>query len=448
MTAQKDLKKIIRARQQKTGESYTTARAHVLRDRAQPRAPEAPAYSELASARVEAVVLKVNQRSARVRILGEPSHVTFRSGDVWDVISGHVVTLVIDRRWTWREDAYASGKIENARIDVTKMGLVPLPLKGGELVDVAEDFERPSPREPGYDVWMKMAAKPRPAYEFDPIAWGAFPGSDPEENLTCDAAELMEAGDDEGARELLMDALIVDLRCIDAHCHLGNLEFDRSPDRAMRHYEMGLRIGEASLPKGYDGLLLWSIYNRPYLRCLYNYGLCLWRLGRFEEARRVFERNVAFNPNDNQGARFCLEDVRRGTAWKTDRALEPSNDLADDDGSDAIEADPELDAPHKIWIEQCTAALEIQERFGLDRALDYIVGEKLMKFVEVAEDHPAFSDELIHFVDWIKGNFSSAELSAYVESKGARAKKAGTVVLDRAHRDLLQLLLLDRGAMN
>jgi hypothetical protein len=34
MTAQRDLKRIIRERQKKTGESYTASRAHVMRDRA------------------------------------------------------------------------------------------------------------------------------------------------------------------------------------------------------------------------------------------------------------------------------------------------------------------------------------------------------------------------------------------------------------------------------
>jgi hypothetical protein len=34
MTVKRDLKSIIRERQQKTGESYTTARAHVMRERA------------------------------------------------------------------------------------------------------------------------------------------------------------------------------------------------------------------------------------------------------------------------------------------------------------------------------------------------------------------------------------------------------------------------------
>jgi len=34
MTAHRDLKQIIRDRQQKTGEAYTAARAHVMRERA------------------------------------------------------------------------------------------------------------------------------------------------------------------------------------------------------------------------------------------------------------------------------------------------------------------------------------------------------------------------------------------------------------------------------
>lgn len=35
MTAHRDLKNIIRQRQNKTGESYTAARAHVMRERRQ-----------------------------------------------------------------------------------------------------------------------------------------------------------------------------------------------------------------------------------------------------------------------------------------------------------------------------------------------------------------------------------------------------------------------------
>ena len=61
-----------------------------------------PDRSFKAVVRVDAVVWKVDRRSARVRILGENGQVTFRSGDVWDVVPGHLVTLAIDRRWTGR----------------------------------------------------------------------------------------------------------------------------------------------------------------------------------------------------------------------------------------------------------------------------------------------------------------------------------------------------------
>lgn len=317
MTAHKDLKRIIRERQKKTGESYTTARVHVMRDRATMPGAQSKILATQEPERVEAVVLKVNQQSARTRVLDEDSQITYRSSDVWRIVPGHLVTLVIEKRWTWRGDAYASGKVENPRIDVAKIGLEPLPLEGGELEDVAAYSEPYEPPDPYAPLWKKLTAKPRPSFELDGIAWGALPGLDADENPTCDAAELAESGDIEGSRQLLMDTLGADLRCIDAHAHLGNLMFDRWPERAIVHYEVGMRIGELSLPAGFDGLLLWGhIYNRPFLRCLHGYALCLWRLGKVPEAQQVFERILALNPNDNQGVRFCWQEVRTGRSWE------------------------------------------------------------------------------------------------------------------------------------
>jgi tetratricopeptide (TPR) repeat protein len=134
-----------------------------------------------------------------------------------------------------------------------------------------------------------------------------------------------------------MDTLLRDLRCLDAHAHLGNLEFDRSPERAIVHYEIGLRRDELSLPQPFDGVLEWSrLFNRPFLRCLHGYnGICLWRLGRTREAVEVFERILAFNPNDNQGVRFCWHDVREGLSW--DEAQE-RDDLAEAKQANAIRA--------------------------------------------------------------------------------------------------------------
>jgi hypothetical protein len=259
----------------------------------------------------------VNERSARVRVLGEDGQVTFRSTDAWNVVPGHVATLVVERRWTWRGDAYASGRIENPRLDVEKLGLDPLPLHGGEPEDLrslCEAYRHPDPYAP---LWRKLTAQPRASFEMDPIAWGAFPGARAGADPVSDAADRAEAGDGEGAREMLMDLLCADLRCIDAHAHLGNLEFERDPQRATVHYEIGVRIGELSVPPGFDGVLVWGqLSNRPFLRCLKGHGLCLWRLGRLAEAQVAFERILGLNPDDNQGVRFCWNDVRRGRSWE------------------------------------------------------------------------------------------------------------------------------------
>jgi tetratricopeptide (TPR) repeat protein len=337
MTAKRDLKSIIRDRQRKTGESYTAAHAHVMRARAEllgiaeePPSVEQPAGVDAAvlgsvgetspvepPVRVEAAVLKVGTSTARIRILGETDQVTLRSRDVWSLAPGHVVTIRIEKRWTYRGDAYASGKIERAQIDVARLGLEPLPLEGGSLENLREHYEHVRRPDPYAPLWRKLTAKPRPWYEMDGIAWGAFPDDGPDHSPTCDAVELNNAGEVDAARDLLMDTLLRDLRCLDAHAHLGTFEFEHSPARAIVHYEIGVRIGELSLPVPFDGVLAWGVlYNRPFLRCLHGYGLCLWRLGRTDEAVRVFERILALNPNDNQGVRFCWYDVREGRTWE------------------------------------------------------------------------------------------------------------------------------------
>jgi len=61
--------------------------------------------------------------------------------------------------------------------------------------------------------------------------------------------------------------------------------------------------------------------NRPFIRCMHGFGLCLWRLGRFDEAGSVFDRMLWSNPSDNQGVRFLIDEVRRHTHWG-DRAAE------------------------------------------------------------------------------------------------------------------------------
>jgi tetratricopeptide (TPR) repeat protein len=139
---------------------------------------------------------------------------------------------------------------------------------------------------------------------------------DPDGDLIICSNDL-ERGDCEAACQILMELCESELRCLDAHAHLGNLIFDHIPGDAMRYYEVGLRIGELSLSTLADGLLPrgW-LDNRPFLRCMYGFGLCLWRLEQFEEAERVFDRLLWLNPADTQGIRFHIASVRARKTWE------------------------------------------------------------------------------------------------------------------------------------
>jgi tetratricopeptide (TPR) repeat protein len=147
-----------------------------------------------------------------------------------------------------------------------------------------------------------------------------LPGEDPADPFNdpiTRSNDLKDTGRRAEAIKILMELCQADLRCLDAHSHLGNLVFDYSPQDAIRHYEVGLRIGELSLGNDFTGVLLWGfIDNRPFLRCMHGYGLCLWRLGRFDEAKRIFDRMLWLNPSDNQGVRFLIDEVKARTAWE------------------------------------------------------------------------------------------------------------------------------------
>ncbi len=69
---------------------------------------------------------------------------------------------------------------------------------------------------------------------------------------------------------------------------------------------------------------------------------------------------------------------------------------------------------HQIWIEQCEAGRTIRERFGLQAAFDYAVGEKLMNFASAASEHPAFARELPRFVAEVRRMFSADEIRSHL----------------------------------
>ena len=51
---------------------------------------------------------------------------------------------------------------------------------------------------------------------------------------------------------------------------------------------------------------------------------------------------------------------------------------------------------HRIWIEQCEAAQEIEDEFGTQKALEYLVGEKFLNFLETDPFHPSLFEPRSH----------------------------------------------------
>ncbi len=68
--------------------------------------------------------------------------------------------------------------------------------------------------------------------------------------------------------------------------------------------------------------------------------------------------------------------------------------------------------PYKTWIEQCEAARDIEGEFGTQKALDYLVGEKFLNFLEAAD----FRADIRVFVKKIKTIFERWQLAAYLET--------------------------------
>lgn len=72
--------------------------------------------------------------------------------------------------------------------------------------------------------------------------------------------------------------------------------------------------------------------------------------------------------------------------------------------------------PHHIWIEQCEAAEGIEEDFGPQNALEYLIGEKFLNFLEAAETDKEFRAEIPAFVAKIKEIFEQWQLAQYLET--------------------------------
>lgn len=269
---------------------------------------------------VEVVALSVKERAIRCRLLGTNRIIILRADLIFEVVPGAIVTVMPRKQWRFGGHPYLSGEILSTRIDIKALDLVPLGLSNMGSWDPTEEYwgEEGDPVE----EWAGpiIAHGPRPQFEMEQVLPGEDPG-DPFSDPITRSNGLKDAGQWAEAKKILMELCQADLRYLDAHSHLGNFTFDYYPQHAIPHYEIGLRIGELSLGDGFTGVLPWGfIDNRPFLRCMHGYGLCLWRLGRFDEAEIIFDRMLWLNPSDNQGVRFLIDDVKAKAAWESRKA--------------------------------------------------------------------------------------------------------------------------------
>lgn len=267
---------------------------------------------------LDLAVLSLSVNAAWCRALGSGETVTLRPGNLSDLVPGVIATVKPAKRWLYGGHPYLSGSVEAIRLDAKALGLKPLGLEARGEWDPAEAYWG----EPGEPIaeWAKAIIRRgrRPQFEMEQVV----PGEDPDNPWSdpiSESNDRKEAGDFLGAYLILMQLCRADLRCLDAHSHLGNLRFDQRPGEAIRHYEVGVRIGELTLGESFDGLLPWEMTNnRPFLRCLHGFGLCLWRLERFAESAAVFERLLWLSPRDALGARFVIDEIRAGRPWMRD----------------------------------------------------------------------------------------------------------------------------------
>ncbi len=120
------------------------------------------------------------------------------------------------------------------------------------------------------------------------------------------------------------EALRLDPGHADAWVHVGNRRFEEDwVTEALPLYERGQAAAEERIigdPARYPAPFWLDVDSRPFMRALHGRGLCLWRLGRIDEARQVFAWMLELNPNDNQGVRFLLHDLDEGLSWEESAA--------------------------------------------------------------------------------------------------------------------------------
>ncbi len=90
-------------------------------------------------------------------------------------------------------------------------------------------------------------------------------------------------------------------------------------------------------------------------------------------------------------------------------------------------------APREVIDMQAEAAGGILEDFGLEKALGYLVGEKFLNFLEVAETNAAWRQAIPAFVARIRALFEPWQLAEYLNTP-RRLGALGHVADEETHQ--------------
>lgn len=237
-------------------------------------------------------------------------------------VPGEWFEVAVERAWRFGSTDYLKGTVGRWWLDLDALALEPLAIAHEGAWTLAAWL-----RTNGLEVedlepeYARVAANPvRREVEMEQVLPDPFTPLEYEEDGILEAVGWKESGEHAMCQKILSEMLRQDLRCIDAHAHLGNLFLDgfwgqANPARALRHYQIGVAIAERALaPDGRDLTPRGWIDNRPYLRALHGMGLAARELGDVARAERCFAKLLWRDPSDGAGARFLLHDVRAGRA--------------------------------------------------------------------------------------------------------------------------------------
>lgn len=112
--------------------------------------------------------------------------------------------------------------------------------------------------------------------------------------------------------------------------------------------------------------------------------------------------------------------------------------------------------PSEWMADWCEAARGVEERFGTEKAMGYLIGEKFLNFLEVAETNREWRQAIPSFVAEIKELFEPWQLADFLDTprrlgalghvtddEGHRMLREGMDESEKAREDARNLLLLE-----